>query len=405
MRFKKIAVAVPMMDELENVSRLLSLFEKQSFRDFELYVCVNQPDSWHDDGDASHRRICEDNASCIQMLAQSSLPLHVIDRSSPGLGWPPRKHGVGWARKILFEYILAQSGFETVIVSMDADTDFSSDYLSAVLIFFNTNPKVDAVAIPFYHPLSGNEAYDRSLLRYECYMRHYLIQMLKIGNPYAFCALGSAMAFTAKSYARVGGMSPLQGGEDFYLMQKFAKKGSISNVLVPGNGWKSVPNPDYSFSGMVFPQGRPSDRVPFGTGPAVSLRMAELESKYPFYAPSAFAEVKRTYDCFHDLYLSDFNTPMSDFLTQQLDVDFLWQPLRNNYKDVERFSRACVERVDGLRILQFLKSVNDRYPSPYPDLSFENDALDVLNDFRNRLFASEMQLREICCGSSGFKDV
>ena len=38
MRFKKIAVAVPMMDELENVSRLLSLFEKQSFRDFELYV-------------------------------------------------------------------------------------------------------------------------------------------------------------------------------------------------------------------------------------------------------------------------------------------------------------------------------------------------------------------------------
>lgn len=393
MRYDKIAVAVPMMDERENVARLLSLFEKQSFRDFELYVCVNQPDSWHDDGNSSHRRICEENASCIQLLKQSLLPVRVIDRSSPGWGWPPRKHGVGWARKVLFESVLEHSGSDCIIVSMDADTDFSSDYLRSVLDFFNSNSEIDAVGVPYYHPLSGNSAYDRSLLRYECYMRHYLIQLLEIGNPYAFCALGSAMAFSAKAYKRVGGISPLQGGEDFYLMQKFVKMGKVSNVLVPGDGWQTVLDGDCSFSGMVYPQGRPSQRVPFGTGPAVSLALAELDSKYPFYAPQAFVDVKRTYDCFHDLYVSDVNTPMSDFLTSQLAVDSLWQPLRSNFKDEDKFYRACVERVDGLRILQFLKSVNNRYPSPFTDLSFENDDLDSLNNFRNRLFALEMRLR------------
>lgn len=393
MRYTKVAVAVPMMDELENVSRLLSLFEKQSLQNFDLYVCVNQPDSWHDDADDAHRRVCEENAACLQLLGNSSLPVHIVDRSSPGMGWAPRKHGVGWARKVLFETILKLSGPACVIVSMDADTDFSCGYLEAVLDFFNANPEVDAVGVPYYHRLSGNEAYDRSLLRYECYMRHYLIQMLEIGNPYAFCALGSAMAFSAKAYVRVGGISPLQGGEDFYLMQKFVKKGRVSNVVVPGLGWQTVPDGDGSFPGMVFPQGRPSHRVPFGTGPAVALPMADLESKYPFYAPQAFAEVKHTYDCFHDLYVSDVNTPMSDFLSRQLAVDSLWQPLRNNYKDKDKFYRACVERVDGLRILQFLKSVNGCYPSPFANVSFEKDDILFLNDFRNRLFASEMRLR------------
>lgn len=33
----------------------------------------------------------------------------------------------------------------------------------------------------------------------------------------------------------------------------------------------------------------------------------------------------------------------------------IWQPLRENARSRERFARACRDRIDGLRILQFLK--------------------------------------------------
>lgn len=394
MKYTHLSVAIPMMDERENVPHLLKLLGEQTYKNFSIYVCVNQPDSWYDDGDESHLRICGENAQSIEMLNGSQLPVHVIDCSSRGKGWQPRKQGVGWARKLLFETILNDFGPDEIIVSLDADTSFSVNYLQSVLNTFNQNPAVDAIAVPYYHPLSGIDDFDRSLLRYECYMRHYLIEMLEINNPYAFCALGSAIAFTARAYKRVGGISPLQGGEDFYLMQKFAKKGSFTNTMMSQGCWLDVVNNDYSFSGMVFPQGRPSSRVPFGTGPAVALSIAELNAKYPFYAHGAFEDIKRTYDCFHDIYSSDVPTPMSSFLEKQLSVDSLWQPLRDNYRDAARFCKACVERVDGLRILQYLKSVNHLYPIPYADISFEHDDVSKLNAFRNELFIREMQLRE-----------
>ena len=51
---------------------------------------------------------------------------------------------------------------------------------------------------------------------------------------------------------------------------------------------------------------------------------------------------------------------MSTFLRQQLKDDDLWGPLRKNFKTRELFVHACQERVDGLRILQFLKTLPRR---------------------------------------------
>lgn len=373
-----IALAIPMLDEWENLSGLLLRLQRQSLSFFSVYVCVNQPDSWWNDNQPDHLAICQRNQQTLQAIREMEpsphFALSVIDCSSLGMGLSDKKKGVGWARKELFARILNEQDDDCIMVSMDADTIFDDDYLEQVFSAFLMNPSICALSVPYYHPLTGNEQVDRSLLRYECYMRHYLIQLLNIDNNYAFSALGSAMAFPVWAYRRVGGITPLQGGEDFYLMQKFAKTGHIF----------------LAFNSVVQPSGRPSHRVPFGTGPAVAMSLDQQELHYPFYSTTGFAAVKETFDMFPALYDSDVETPMSNFLRNQLATDDLWGPLRKNFKSKDLFVHACIERVDGLRILQFLKTFPIDFPLP---ISFTSSSVKELDSFRQKLFEQEMFLR------------
>ncbi|MBR3724091.1 MAG: hypothetical protein IKN11_01700 [Bacteroidales bacterium] len=377
-RYRHLSVAIPMLAESANLPSLLQQLCNQTCQDFTLYVCVN-----NEEGGYGY----DDNQTTLHLLrSYSQFPIVIIDRSSTGQGWTGKRKGVGWARKILFDRILSDHDENEIVVSLDADTDFDNNYFDTLLHTLNLHNQSNALCVPYYHPLSGDPLLDRPLLRYECYMRHYLIQLLRIGNPYAFTALGSAMVFPLWAYKKVGGITPLQGGEDFYLMQKFAKTGRIELLLsTPAN----------SSPVTVRPQGRPSLRVPFGTGPAIASGMAEMDNRYPFYSPQAFDAVKATYDTFPDLYLHDLPTPMSPFLCQQLDTNDLWSPLRRNFRTPQHFIHACAERVDGLRILQFLKN-NPSFrltPDALP-VNFLSDPIPQLDNYRNLLFAEEMNLRK-----------
>lgn len=378
-----------MMDELRNLPLILERLDHQTFRDFSLYVCVNQPESWWTDGDEEHLRICRENMQSLDLLRQHP-DVVVIDRCSAGSGWSGKQQGVGWARKLLFEAIARTASDDELVVSLDADTGFSESYLEKVARTMNRNPHASALAVPYYHPLPEQQDLARRLLRYECYMRHYLLSLIEIGSPYAFSALGSAMVFPLKAYLRAGGITPLQGGEDFYLMQKFAKTGQI--VLAT--------------SAMVFPQGRPSARVPFGTGPAVAQSLETQTERYPFYSDEGFREVGRTFALFPELYFHDVETPMSEFLRQQFRSDDLWGPIRRNFKRQDLFVHACEEKVDGLRILQFLKRfpVSDEnlsrfitdYGRPVPeDFSFAESPIEDLQAVREILFQMERDLRSL----------
>lgn len=389
-RYSHISVAVPAMDELCNIPQLVAMLEAQTVQDFSLYVCVNHPDTWWN-GTPFEQRVCVADTDTISLLKSvGSLDVHIIDRCTPGNGWEGKQSGVGWARKLLFEQIKKdhKSDPNELIVSLDADTYIDEDYLEKVLHTMNADPEASALAVPYYHPLSGWDDTDRAMLRYECYMRYYLIRLLKICNPYAFSALGSAMVFPLWAYQRVGGITPLQGGEDFYLMQKFCKTGRI--IL--------------NTSAVVYPQGRISHRVPFGTGPAVASGLAQQREKYPFYSPEGFAQVQSTYDLLPRLYEEDLDTPMTAFMQSQMKTDDLWGPLRKNFKTRERFVNACKERLDGLRILQFLKQfpVGDAYLlglldecgiSHNADIDFATTPIAELNQLRDHLFHLEQSLR------------
>ena len=395
MKYRHISVAIPALDELEELPKLLISLNHQTFSAFSVYVCVNNPEEWTTDSDSTERISYLHNQATIKHLQDHLIPtckyqLIVIDRSSTGHGWTGKQRGVGWARKVLFDTIAANCDDNELIVSLDADTYVSDKYLESVLYAMNSNPEDTALAAPYYHPLCDDESNNRAMLRYEIYMRHYLINLLESGNPYAFTALGSAMAFPLWAYKRVDGITPLQGGEDFYLMQKFAKTGRLLLTC----------------SETVRPSGRPSLRVPFGTGPAISKGIDSMDTTYPIYPNEGFQAVAETYALFPQLYDNDIETPMSAFLRQQLKTDNIWQPLRKNFKTRELFVHSCHERVDGLRILQFLKTFPLRKVEEEMTLfckkhrislpetfSFRTSPIDDINKLRDALFALEQSLR------------
>jgi len=395
----KIYVALPLIDELDHLPALLDCFANQSFKNFELFVCINQPDDWWDD--EQNRHVCLNNAETIRFLKEvTNFRIHIIDKSSRGSGWTGKQLGVGWARKTIMDEISKIAAENDIILSLDGDTTFSENYFRSVLDAFKQNPEIHSAAIPYYHRLTGDESANLAILRYEIYMRYYAINLLRIGCPFAFTALGSAMACTVKAYRRIGGMTPHKSGEDFYFLQKLKKFGGM---LI-------------SLDERVYPAARFSSRVFFGTGPAMIKGAAGDWDSYPIYNYHFFDEVAETFKTFKDLFTGDVETPMTSFLEEKFGKTLLWQPLRENSKSSAQFEKACITKIDGLRILQFLKwrqqqvcerdeenlkdflykfygQDNPKEILPEPFI-FEQSSVEVLSKIRDFLFLKEEEWQQ-----------
>jgi hypothetical protein len=106
---------------------------------------------------------------------------------------------------------------------------------------------------------------------------------------------------------------------------------------------------------VAYPSPRFSNRVVFGTGPALIKGSTGDWSSYPIYSRKLFDSVEVTYQSFTLLYYEELPTPMDGFLFSCFKTRELWSPLRRNYRSAENFIKACSNKVDGLRILQFLR--------------------------------------------------
>ena len=366
MKHPRIYIALPILNEFENLPSLFECLKNQSHKEFELVVCVNQYDSWWENKDKYTH--CLDNQESIQYLnARNDFEITLIDRSSKGKGWPEKRGGVGWARKTAMDYINHIADRNDYIVSIDADTYYPTEYLQSIINTFHNNAEITGISLPYYHRLTGGET-DALILRYEIYMRNYLLNMLRIENPYAFTALGSAMAATIWAYRKIGGITPVKSGEDFYFLQKLVKTGKLGI-------WTDT---------IAYPSPRFSDRVLFGTGPALIKGNNGDWNSYPLYESELFELVNNTYEKFSELFENDIPTPMDEFLTKQFNSHDIWTTLRANYKDRENFIKACKTKVDGLRILQFLKQkTSNNLVSPGKnDQEFKSILLKLFSDFK-----------------------
>ncbi|MCL1850764.1 MAG: hypothetical protein FWF70_05100 [Bacteroidetes bacterium] len=364
-------IAIPALDELDFLPHTLAAIAKQKTEfPFAVYVCVNQPDDWWNNDEKVE--ICKNNQKLLHFLQEfKEFKINIIDKSTSGLGWGSNKCGVGWARKTLFDEIMKTVTDDDVIISLDADTLFNESYFQSVGENFIQN-KIEALSVPYYHKLTENEDANRAILRYEIYLRNYFINMHRIGSPYAFTAIGSAIAVKVKTLKKIRGITPLNSGEDFYLLQKIRKMTPISNYNAE----------------MVYPAARFSTRVSFGTGPAMIKGNSGDWTSYPMYHYSLFNKIKETYDIIPQLFTEDIETEFVNFLKEQYKTNDLWSPLRKNFKTLPQFTRAFHEKADGLRILQFLKAMNN------DEFQITNDELE-LNAIRDGLFAIEMELRKI----------
>lgn len=395
----KIFIAIPAINESEYISNTIDCIRKQKTDcEFEVFVCVNQPDDLWDENN-SKLEICYDNQKTISYLKGiNDIPITIIDKSSKGRGWEKGKDGVGWARKLLMDTIIAKAKDEDLIISMDADTSFGKHYFRSLKENFIKHSDAKGICVPYYHELTGDVISDRAILRYEIYMRYFLLNLIRIGSPYSFTALGSAIAFPVASYRALRGITPKNSGEDFYLMQKLCKYGK---VLI----WNKE---------CVKPSGRYSDRVLFGTGPALIKGSAGDWESYPIYDYKLFDEIYVTYSLFPFLFEKNVETPLLKFCNVN---DGLLDELRRHNKDLKRFIRACHTKVDALRILQYIKSKHKgfagsdetnlksflskfynesigEYEIDLNGLSFADSDIKELNKLRDFLFETELKLRK-----------
>jgi len=326
------------MDEPDLLPATIEAIEKQSYPFFTLVVCVNQPDAWWIDPE--RQPVCQRNSETLAHLRSlTSVTTEIIDRSSPGMGWKGKKSGVGWARKTVMDRISDIARPEDIILSIDADTIFSADYLASVAGAFAAQPKAMGLSVPYYHRLPDDPVAARAILRYEIYMRYYVLNLQRISSPYAFTALGSAIACPVWAYRSVKGLTPKHSGEDFYFLQKLRKAGPVMQWI----------------DEKVYPSARFSSRVNFGTGPAMIRGSSGDWSGYPLYPFTLFDEIGETCRLFPGMMKTTPDTHVVRFLMEKTREADPFQSLRTNFKELPLFVRACHEKLDGLRILQYLK--------------------------------------------------
>ena len=141
MKYSQIAVAIPLMAESENLPNLVNCLEAQTFQNFKVFFCVNQPESFWQNPEKTF--ICHNNRESIEYLhALDSDRYFIIDRSSEGKGWDEKRQGVGHARKVLFDTILEKHSDNTIIISLDGDTSFSGNYFQSIVSQFNEKPGI-----------------------------------------------------------------------------------------------------------------------------------------------------------------------------------------------------------------------------------------------------------------------
>ena len=215
----------------------------------------------------------------------ANIHLLLVDRCSSGREIPVRR-GVGLARKIgadlACKLIISNIVNNPWIHTTDADVILPAGYWHQ-----DFPASISAVTYPFEHKPSETR-YQLATALYELSLHWYVLGLKWAGSPYGYHNIGSTLAVDYESYAKVRGFPQRSAGEDFYLLNKLSKV-----------------DPIYQPHGPVLTiQGRPSARVPFGTGPALTKIIAQKNpaGDFLFYHPSIFRLLKNGLSFLSDIW-------------------------------------------------------------------------------------------------------
>ena len=294
----------------------------------------------------------------------------------------PTKHaGVGLARKIGMDEAVRRFdsiNMEGIIVNLDADCTVSENYFTEIETHFEKGNK--AASFYFEHPLDGlSEDVTNAIISYELFLRYYINMQRLIAYPWAYQTIGSAMAVTSDLYQQQGGMNRRKAGEDFYFMQKFIELGRCDelNQLT------------------VFASSRKSDRVPFGTGKAIT-DICEGHEIQSFYHPESFHHLSEIYSFLPTFYVANesqiamlFSTldkSLSSFLEANNWAEKLLE-IKAKTVDYASFRKRFFRSFNAFQLMKFMHWSRDQY---YPDLNSE-EAMTYLFDRLNLGYSDDQK--------------
>lgn len=275
----------------------------------------------------------------------------------------PEKAGVGLARKFGCDLILSWMAAGAVrgrwICTTDADALLPDDY------FMRLETSAGAAAVfPFRHTPGFFDACNRATQLYELRLHHYVLGLEYAASPYAFHTLGSCIAVDATAYAQVRGIPKRAGGEDFYLLNKIAKTGAVTCLS----------------GACITLESRMSDRVPFGTGPAVRkiTRAGDFAALPLFYHPEVFQALKAVLQRMPAFFEEPDETPATALLSaglepslaqatastlQSMGLEAALAHCRKQGKSREQFTSQFHQWFDGFRTLKFVHAMESHaYP-------------------------------------------
>jgi hypothetical protein len=296
-----------------------------------------------------------DNHATLRRLAGGDgvapgLALAWVDVATPGRELP-EGDGVGLARKIGFDLALERLAKteRPLLVALDADTHVEATYLAALRAHFAASG-AGATVIPFGHRPAVDAQQAAAILRYELFLRHYVLGLRLAGSPYAYHSIGSACACTAAAYLKAGGMNRRQAGEDFYFLQQLAKTSGLE--VLHGT--------------TVHPSSRRSGRVPFGTGRSMTRQHSEGATAVRFYPVAAFriladwlalAQAEEGDDGGALLARAAALAPELGVFLAEAGLERVWPRLRHQHRTAATFSAAFHGWFDGFKTLRLIHTL------------------------------------------------
>ncbi len=284
-------IVVPALSEYYNIQMLLESLLKNENKYFSstlIIFVVNDTAQSSDEIKENNRESIELIRNIInrkidsgftKKIISSGLHFGLVDASSKGNEFPLKEAGAGLARKIGMDLALAAFDYSTnrkkIIISLDADCTIKKNYLTTIIDNFN-NKNLSAAVINFEHRIVEPET-TAAIICYEIFLRYYILGLKLADSTFAFHTVGSTIAFDIGTYISTGGMNKRKAGEDFYFLEKIAKRKKIGKIN----------------STAVYPSSRISWRVPFGTGPRIKRFISQVQNEYLIYNPDSFLILKK----------------------------------------------------------------------------------------------------------------
>ena len=354
----EFVVVIPCFNEFNLIKTLNSIKNcKKVKSSIEVIIIINSAEDTRQEILDQNRITYNEVKNWIAQHEDSLLRFFILQEKE----LPKKFAGAGLSRKIGMDQAIARFNQldkrNGIIVSIDADSILKDNYFEELEKHFKKFPKTNAITTYFEHPIVGNEFRENiynAIIQYELYMRYYKLSLNFTGFPYSFYTIGSCFAVSANAYIKQGGMNRKQAGEDFYFLHKIFPLGNCSEINTT----------------CVYPSSRPSDRVPFGTGPMVKSISESNSNEFLTYNFNAFIELKTFLSKVDELFeikeielellLNDLPECISVFLNTN-NIKGSLQEINSNSSNLKTFTKRFYNWFDAFKVVKFLNFAHEKY--------------------------------------------